>query len=249
MSRLSQRAIRRIHLSRLSPPLFQLSAVRATSPLTSFSRCADGNQRGVPDELKKIQHPLSKRSLDLLCLLPMSVRALSRSHFLMRSSIQRHHVSSTGFTVTLIPSLIFERFGRYSFCKVRRIPLSFGSHIVRAGASYFQRPADFRQLSRRDCLTKLFGSILLNISLRMRPNGALISPSLRRRQINSRENNHSAQRLAPRQRLTEQPPREQRAEDRFAEQAHRSRWGETLSNPIGRRRRRERSEHLRQHLA
>lgn len=108
----------------------------------------------------------------MLYLPPTSERGLSRSLFLMRSSIRRHHVFFIGFTATHILSLIFVRFGRFSFRRLRRIPLSFGSHIVRAGASYFHRLAESRRLSRRGCLTRLFGSILMSISPRMEPNQA-----------------------------------------------------------------------------
>lgn len=157
-------------MSRLSPRLFQLSAVRATLRPPSSSRYADGSRREEPRESDRTRHPLLRRSRDLLCLLLMSVRGLSRSHFSMQSSIRRLHASFTGFTPTRIPSLISARFGRSSFRRLRRIPSSFGSCILEAGASCFQRLAESRRLSRRGCLTRLFGSILMSISPRMEPN-------------------------------------------------------------------------------
>lgn len=157
-------------MSRLSSPLFQLSAVRATLRETSFLRYAGGSRSEVRGESEEIRQVLWRRSHDLLYQPPTSGRGLSRLHFLMRSSIRRHHVFSIGFTATHIPLLTFVRFGRFSFRRLHRIPLSFGSHIVRAGASCFHRLASARHLSHRGCSTKLFGSILMSISPRMESN-------------------------------------------------------------------------------
>ena len=157
-------------MSHQSSHSFRSFEVRVILPATSYSPFAGGSRSGAQGESAAIQRLLWRRSHGLHCPPQTSVRVSSLLRSLMQSSIRQRHVFFIGFTVMRIPSLIFVRFGRFSFRRLRHILLSFGSRIARAGASCFHRPTDFPQLSRPGYLTKLFGSILMSISLRMESN-------------------------------------------------------------------------------